>query len=62
MLAVTNGHANVVQALIEQGAQVDCADKYLCTALHRAVSIYMCVCVACVCISEGLKDNWLVLS
>lgn len=38
MLAVTNGHAGVVHTLLEYGAQVDCTDKHLCTALHRAVS------------------------
>ena len=38
MLAVTNGHVPVVQVLVEQGAQLDYTDKYLCTALHRAVS------------------------
>lgn len=37
MLAVTNGHNNVVQALVDLDAQVDYTDKFLCTALHRAV-------------------------
>lgn len=38
MLAVMNGHFDVAQILVEHGAQVDCADKYLHTALHAAVS------------------------
>ena len=38
MLAVTNGHGSVVQVLVDQGAQLDYTDKYMCTALHRAVS------------------------
>jgi len=38
MLAVMNGHFNVAQILVEHGAQVDCTDKSLHTALHAAVS------------------------
>jgi len=38
MLAVMNGHFSVAQILVEHGAQVDCADKNLHTALHAAVS------------------------
>ena len=38
MLAVTNGHTDVAQVLVEHGAHVDCTDKHLHTALHRAVS------------------------
>lgn len=38
MLAVTNGHTNVVQVLVDHGTQLDCTDKHMCTALHRAVS------------------------
>lgn len=38
MLAVSNGHTNVVQVLVDYGAQLDCVDKHMCTALHRAVS------------------------
>jgi len=39
MLAVTPGHTEVAQLLLDHGAQVDCADKNLRTALHRAVSL-----------------------
>ena len=39
MLAVTNGHCDVAQILVDHGAQVDCTDKHLRTALHRAVSL-----------------------
>ena len=38
MLAVTPGHSEVALLLVEHGAQVDCTDKNLRTALHRAVS------------------------
>ena len=38
MLAVMNGHFGVAQILVEHGAQVDCANKNLHTALHAAVS------------------------
>ena len=38
MLAVTKGHSDVAQVLVDSGANVDCTDKHLCTALHRAVS------------------------
>ena len=38
MLAVTSGHNEVAQLLVDHGAQVDCTDKNLRTALHRAVS------------------------
>lgn len=38
MLAVTNGHKDVVQVLVDYGTQLDCTDKHMCTALHRAVS------------------------
>ena len=38
MLSVMNGHHGVAQILVEHGAQVDCADKNLHTALHAAVS------------------------
>ena len=38
MLAVTNGHSNVVQVLVDYGAQLHCVDKHMCTSLHRAVS------------------------
>ena len=38
MLAVTPGHHEVAQLLVNHGAQVDCTDKNLRTALHRAVS------------------------
>ena len=39
MLAVTAGHAEVATLLVDHGAQVDCTDKHLRTALHRAVSL-----------------------
>ena len=38
MLAATSGHQQVVQLLMDHGAQVDCTDKNYRTALHRAVS------------------------
>ena len=38
MLAVMNSHYVVGQLLVEHGAQVDCPDKSLHTALHAAVS------------------------
>ena len=38
MMAVTNGHCEVAQLLVDHGAHVDCTDKHLNTALHRAVS------------------------
>ncbi len=41
MLAVTPGYNEVAQLLVDHGAQVDCTDKNLRTALHRAVS-YVC--------------------
>jgi len=44
MLAVMNGHFSVAQILVEHGAQVDCTDKNLHTALHAAVSkCYICM-------------------
>ena len=41
MLAVSNetGHSEVAQVLVDHGARVDCTDKHLRTALHRAVSV-----------------------
>ena len=39
MLAVTNGNSELAQVLVDHDAQVDCTDKHLRTALHRAVSI-----------------------
>jgi ankyrin repeat protein len=38
MLAVTNGNSELAQVLVDHDAQVDCTDKHLRTALHRAVS------------------------
>ena len=38
MLAVMGGHTDVTQLLVDRAAQVDCTDKHLHTALHRAVS------------------------
>ena len=38
MLAVTNGNSELAQLLVDHDAQVDCTDKHLRTALHRAVS------------------------
>ena len=38
MLAVTNGNSDLAQVLVDHDAQVDCTDKHLMTALHRAVS------------------------
>ena len=38
MLAVMNSHFVVAQLLVEHGAQVDCPDKSLHTALHASVS------------------------
>ena len=38
MLAVTNGNSDLAQVLVDHDAQVDCTDKHLRTALHRAVS------------------------
>ena len=38
MLAVTNGNSKLAQVLVDHDAQVDCTDKHLRTALHRAVS------------------------
>ena len=38
MLAVTPGYNEVAQLLVDHGPQVDCTDKNLRTALHRAVS------------------------
>ncbi len=38
MLAVSNGHKDVTQLLVDHGAHVDSTDKHLRTALHRAVS------------------------
>ena len=40
MLAVTNGNSELAHVLVDHGAQVDCTDKHLRTALHRAVSTY----------------------
>ncbi len=37
-MAVTSGHNDVGQLLVDHGAQVDCTDKNLRTALHRSVS------------------------
>ena len=39
MLAVTNGNSELAQLLVDHDAQVDCTDKHLRTALHRAVSL-----------------------
>ncbi len=39
MLAVSNGHKDVSQLLVDHGAHVDSTDKHLRTALHRAVSV-----------------------
>ena len=47
MLAVTNGHADVVQVLVDSGANVDCTDKHFCTALHRAVSDVHVIVILC---------------
>lgn len=40
MMAVQNGHSEVVGLLIDQGANVENGDRYLRTALHRAVRSY----------------------
>ena len=47
MLSVMNGHYAVAQLLVEHGAQVDCPDKMLYTALHAAVS----------CITENCTEH-----
>ena len=54
MLAVQNGHTDIVQSLIDQGAQVDLGDRHLRTALHRAVSslLYM---LLNVCLSKYVR-------
>ena len=40
MMAVQNGHSEVVGLLIDQGAHVELGDRHLRTALHRAVRSY----------------------
>ena len=37
MMAVQNGHSEIVGLLIDQGARVELGDRHLRTALHRAV-------------------------
>ena len=53
MLAVTNGNSELAQVLVDHDAQVDCTDKHLRTALHRAVSNVRCSSVA-ICIAHAL--------
>ena len=57
MMAVQNGHLEIVNLLIDQGANVSYGDRHLRTALHRAVSVCvggaLCMCVSvsvCVCV------------
>ena len=40
MMAVQNGHSEIVGLLIDQGARVELGDRHLRTALHRAVRSY----------------------
>ena len=44
MLAALGSHTESVHLLLERGATPDIGDKWSRTALHRAVSLCVCVC------------------
>lgn len=45
MLATLGGHVDCVHMLLERGSKPDAGDRRSRNALHRAVSVFQCVCL-----------------
>jgi len=58
-IAAESGSCEVIEVLLEEGAQVDTPDRCVCVCVYVCVCMYVCVCVlVCVSVYVEWKCFW----